>query len=401
MSDPGLAERTARVALTWLIEPGNEGIWRLVAEHGPVAALDGLIDGALAGGTLRAAAQTRLAGADPREIAALALDRAERLGARVLIPEDGHEWPAQVSDLARMARDTTVPAERDAFPPLCLWVRGPWPVGDALARSVAVVGTRAATAYGTHVATDLAYGLADRGWTVVSGGAYGIDAAAHRGALAAGGKTIAILACGIDRSYPVGNAALFDRIADTGLIVSEWPPGALPHRHRFLVRNRVIAAGTAGTVVVEASTRSGAMHTLRRAARMGRPAMLVPGPVTSALSVGCHEFLRDEPASRLVTGAAHVLEEVGRIGVDLAPPVSVPRRPEDRLDPLLNRVLDGVPRRSPAGAEEIAARSGVDLRTALRALPALALQGFVRQEPGGLFVLARHKPHVNRDGERG
>lgn len=385
------ASRRARIALTWLIEPGSEAIWRLVDRHGPVAALAGLVDGSLAGGTLLGAAQARLAGTDPQEIAEVALDRAERLGARVLIPEDGDEWPAQVADLARVARESSVPMDRDAYPPLCLWVRGQWEVGEALARSVAVVGARAATAYGTHIATDMAYGLADRGWTVVSGGAYGIDAAAHRGAIAAGGRTVAVLACGVDRSYPVGNAALFDRIADSGLIVSEWAPGSLPHRHRFLIRNRVIAAATAGTVVVEASKRSGAMHTLRRAARVGRPAMLVPGPVTSAMSVGCHEFLRDEPGARLVTGVPHVLEEVGRIGADLAPPVPSPERPEDRLDPLLNRVLDGVPSRTPAGAQEIAARSGVDLRSALRALPALALEGFVEQRPGGLFVLARRK----------
>ncbi|WP_213454556.1 DNA-processing protein DprA [Rhizomonospora bruguierae] len=388
MTEPLHEIRAARTALTWLIEPGNEAIWRLVQRHGPVAALAGLMDGTLADGALRAAARTRLADADPRQVAALALERAERLGARVLIPEDGEEWPAQVADLTRMARAGATATDRDAFPPLCLWVRGGWPVAEALERSVAVVGSRAATPYGAHIASDLAYGLADRGWTVVSGGAFGVDAAAHRGALAAGGRTVAILACGIDRSYPVGNAALLDRIAETGLVISEWPPGAAPHRHRFLIRNRVIAAATAGTVVVEASERSGALHTLRRAARIGRPAMLVPGPVTSAMSVGCHEFLRDEPAARLVTGVAHVLEEVGRIGADLAPPVRGPERPEDRLDPVLNRILDGVPTRTPAGAEEIAARAGVDLRSAMRALPALVLQGFVRQEPGGLFTLA-------------
>jgi DNA processing protein len=388
--------RTARVALTWLVEPGNEAIWRLVDRYGPVATLDGLIDGGLAGGTLRAAAQTRLAGADPREIAGLALERAERLGARVLIPEDGDEWPAQVADLARTPRGGPAPIDKDAFPPLCLWVRGPWQVAETLSRSVAVVGARASTAYGTHVGTDLAYGLANRGWTVVSGGAYGIDAAAHRGALTAGGRTVAVLACGIDRAYPTGNAALFERIADTGLIISEWPPGALPHRHRFLIRNRVIAAGTLGTVVVEASARSGAMHTLRRAARVGRQAMLVPGPVTSAMSVGCHEYLREDPQARLVTGASHVLEEVGRIGADLAPPPRAPQRPEDSLDPLLNRILDGVPARGRAGAEEIAARAGVDLRTAMRALPALALQGFVEQD-GGLFTLPR-RPRSRRGG---
>ena len=121
---------------------------------------------------------------------------------------------------------------------MCLWVRGDRPLADAFARSVAVVGARAATSYGNHVATELAYGLANRGWTVVSGGAFGIDAAAHRGALAGSGLTAAILACGVDRPYPSAHASLFERIAEEGLLVSEWPPGAEPHRHRFLQRMR-------------------------------------------------------------------------------------------------------------------------------------------------------------------
>ena len=153
-------------------------------------------------------------------------------------------------------------------------------------RSVAIVGSRASTAYGEHVAGELGHQLAERGWTVVSGGAFGIDAAAHRGALAAEAPTVAVLACGVDRPYPAAHGALLHRIAETGLLVSEWPPGAAPHRHRFLVRNRLIAALTRGTVVVEAAARSGAQATARRARKLGRQVLVVPGPVTSAMSVG-------------------------------------------------------------------------------------------------------------------
>ncbi|HEX5741364.1 MAG TPA: DNA-processing protein DprA, partial [Pilimelia sp.] len=253
--------------------------------------------------------------------------------------------------------------------------------------SVAVVGARACSPYGAHVAADLGHGLAARGWPVVSGGAFGIDAAAHRGALAAGGPTVAVLACGVDRTYPAGNAALFERILADGLVVSEWPPGAAPHRHRFLIRNRVIAALAAGTVVVEATARSGALATVRRAVALQRVPMAVPGPTTAATSVGCHQLLRDEPAARLVTGAAEVLEEVGRIGADLAP---VPRGPEsarDRLPPTAARVLEEVPHGRPAPSDALSAQAGIPLRDVLRAMPLLVDLGLVRSVDGG-YVLA-------------
>jgi DNA processing protein len=273
--------------------------------------------------------------------------------------------------------------DRETAPPLCIWVRGAWPLGEVLDRSVAVVGARAATPYGIHAAMEIGYGLADREWTVVSGGAYGIDAAAHRGALNASGLTVAVLACGIDRPYPVGNTALFDRIADAGLLISEWMPGADPHRHRFLIRNRVIAAATAGTVLVEAAARSGATQTLRRALAIQRPAMVVPGPVTSAMSVGAHELLREHPRARLVTGVPHILEEVGRIGADLAPLVRGPEHAHDRLDDESALVLDSVPRRGTLGADILAARAGIDVRTALRKLSLLEQLGLLIRRDGG------------------
>ncbi|MFG2104295.1 DNA-processing protein DprA [Micromonospora echinaurantiaca] len=378
----GDEERLARVALTWLTEPGTRAVYRLVRRLGPVAALDLLLDGGAPDEKLRAAVAARSAGGDARAVAAEAVERTERLGARIVVPDDD-EWPAhveQLSDLRLPEAYRRVDVETD--PPLCFWVRGCWPLAEAFDRSVAVVGARAATAYGTHVATELGYGLADRDWTVVSGGAFGIDAAAHRGALNAGGTTVAVLACGVDRPYPMGNAALFDRIADTGLLVSEWLPGAEPLRPRFLIRNRVIAAATRGTVLVEAAARSGAAQTTHRAIALGKPGMVVPGPVTSAMSVGAHELLREYPKARVVTGVAHVLEEVGPIG-ELAPVARGPQRPADLLDDEARSVVEAFPRRSTVAVDVLAARAGVDVRTTLRKLSMLEeLALVVRREDG-------------------
>jgi DNA processing protein len=389
-------DRLARVALTWLTEPGTQSVHQLVASAGSVATLDRLLAGDAPHRQLRAAVAARMVAGNPREVAETAVARAERLGARIVVPAD-EEWPQQVHELVRL---TLTNAERkvdqETAPPLCVWVRGSWPLAETLERSVAVVGARAATPYGVHVATEIGYGLAERQWTVVSGGAYGIDAAAHRGALSAGGLTVAVLACGVDRPYPVGNTALFDRIADTGLLVSEWAPGAEPLRPRFLIRNRVIAAATAGTVLVEAAARSGATQTMRRALAMGRHAMAVPGPVTSAMSVGCHELLREFPQARLVTGVPHVLEEVGRIGADLAPPARGPQRPRDLLDDESALVLEAVPRRGTLGADALSARAGVDVRTTLRKLSLLEDLGLlVRRDGQYALPPAPRKP---RDG---
>lgn len=380
-------DRLARVALTWLTEPGTWSVHDLVDQLGAAGALDLLLGGGAPDKQLRAAVAARSRAGDARAAATEALARAERLGARVVTPGD-EEWPARVEHLRRsIACDGGRRVDRETAPPLCFWVRGAWPLGEALDRAVSVVGARAATPYGIHVATELGYGLADRDWTVVSGGAYGIDAAAHRGALNAGGLTVAVLACGIDRPYPMGNAALFERIAETGLLVSEWMPGAAPYRPRFLIRNRVIAAATAGTVLVEAAARSGATQTANRALALGRPAMVVPGPVTSTMSVGAHELLREQPAARLVTGVAHVLEEVGRIGADLAPPARAPQHPRDLLDDDATLVLEAMPRRGAIGVDRLAARAGVDVRTALRKLSLLEELGMVRRRDDGYALL--------------
>jgi len=364
-------ERLARAALCRVSEPAEAELGRLVEQAGAVEVWSALCRGDTLDlpPRLLAGLRSRLPAAHPdSDLAAL-----ERLGGRLVCPGDA-EWPAGLDALE--------------FRPLALWARGPVELGACAASSVAVVGARAATAYGVHVAGELSAALcADFGRAVVSGAAYGIDGAAHRGALAVDGRTIAVLACGVDVPYPKGHDGLLRTIADRGLLLSEWPPGCSPQRHRFLIRNRVIAALTAGTVVVEAAARSGALNTAGSALRLDRPVMAVPGPVTSAMSVGSHVLLR-EVGVRLVTSAAEVVEEVGRLGDDLAPRPRGADDDRDQLSSLSRRVLDGVPARRGAGPAGIARVAGVDVRDVLRCLGPLELTGLVERTPEG-YRLAR------------
>jgi DNA processing protein len=226
------------------------------------------------------------------------------------------------------------------------------------------------------MAAGLASGLAERGWVVVSGAAFGVDGSAHRGALAAGGATVAVLACGVDVVYPRGHAELIDRIAEQGLVVGELPPGDHPTPSRFILRNRVIAALTRGTVVVEAEYRSGSLVTARSAQRLGRFTMGVPGPATSGLSAGVHELLRGEGV--LVTDASEVAELVGNIG-DLAPDRRGPVLPRDLLDPASVRVLDAMPARGAVRAEQVARGAGTTGDEARGRLYELHCLGFVER----------------------
>lgn len=370
-------ERLARAALSRVCEPETPRVAELVARRGPVAAWAGLRNGrcGLPAATLASLA-ARVAECRPERD----LQRLADVGGRLVCPGDA-EWPERLDDLALAG----------SHPPYALWVRGGGDLAALAARSVAVVGSRAATDYGTYLAAELASDLTARGWSVVSGAAYGVDGAAHRGALAAGGGTVAVLACGVDVPYPTGHRSLLERIGETGAVVSEWPPGAAPHRNRFLTRNRVIAALTAGTVVVEAALRSGALSTAERALRLNRPLMCVPGPVTSALSTGCHRYLRDG-AAVLVTGAADVLDCVGPLGGEplVADPPDRPAGgdPEAALPGEQRRVLDAVPVRQPAPAARIAVTAGLDAATVLAALRALSAAGYVRAVDGG-WRLAR------------
>lgn len=246
------------------------------------------------------------------------LETIAKLGGRLITPED-IDWPREEFDhafgfAASGMSDHVRTYQDDALPPHALWIRG----GDLRklsAQSVTLVGTRAISNYGTAVTRDFSQALAAHQWTIVSGGALGVDSVAHSEALRAGGATIAISACGLDRSYPSHNKELFNQIAATekGAMVSEYPPGTPPQRHRFLTRNRLVAALSQGTVVVEAAWRSGALNTLSWCAGLGRVAMAVPGPVNTAGSLGCHERIRNGSA-QMVTSADDVRSLLGAVG---------------------------------------------------------------------------------------
>jgi DNA processing protein len=365
--------RHARAWLSRAVEPGNAEVYRFVSRYGPVDAVRRMRAGNAPDSVLRLAAAR-----SGQDRSAHDLAEAARLSIRLVTPEDD-EWP---DDALSSLADATAAGVDNVAPPLALWVRGVRRLDHALARAVAIVGTRAATPYGSRVAADLAHDVTSREWTVVSGGAYGIDGAGHRGALAAGGPTVAVIAGGLRAPYPAGHAALFDRIADSGLLISEWPPDCPPHRYRFLVRNRLIAAVAAGTVVVEASARSGATSTALHAERLGKPVMAVPGPVTSVLSIGTHNLIREHQAT-LVTRASEVLELIGPMGESLAEPPRSERRPRDGLSPVAQRVLDGMPARAPVSPDAIAVESGIPVVDVLRCLPALELDGFVEATSAG------------------
>ncbi|MFJ8802560.1 DNA-processing protein DprA [Streptomyces sp. NPDC102487] len=380
MTDDG--ERRARVTLSRVVEPGDEVCGRWVREVGAREAVRWLSGGE---GQPRGMTDSRWAGlraraerADPEGD----LGRAREAGVRFVCPGDS-EWPAQLDDLGDGR-------------PLGLWVRGLSSLRIWALRSVAVVGARACTEYGAHMAATLGAGLAERGWVVVSGGAYGVDGAAHRGALGAGGATVAVLACGVDRPYPRGHTQLISRIAEQGLVIGELPPGDHPTPSRFILRNRVIAALTRGTVVVEAAYRTGALVTARAAQRLGRFTMGVPGPATSSLSAGVHELLRGEAV--LVTDAAEVAELVGDMG-ELAPDRRGPVLPHDLLPPGAQRVLAALPARRPAAVDEIARGAATTTDEAVGRLYELRALGFVERHGDGWKLTRQASTSVPDDRE--
>jgi DNA processing protein len=322
----------------------------------------------------------RATGYDPRRD----LDRVTALGGRVVVPGDP-EWPSRLAwPLEAMCGGDV----REMAPPWALYARGPHPLAATVERSVAVVGARSATAYGSHVASELAFALAEAGVTVVSGGAFGIDAAAHRGALhARGAPTVAVLACGLDVAHPRQHESLLAQVAEEGLVLSEVPPGSSVTRVRFLVRNRVIAGLTSGTLVVEAAHRSGSLSTAARANDVARVVMAVPGPVTSALSAGCHELIRTHRAA-LVTSAAEVLELLGASGEHPVPKPAARVDPRDGLSEAVRRVLDAVPVRTPVGVARIARTAGVSALVVQQVLPSLLMHGLVEQVDGAWRLTA-------------
>jgi DNA processing protein len=270
--------------------------------------------------------------------------------------------------------------------PIGLWVRGPLRL-DSLDAAAAVVGSRSATSYGTDVAADIAADLARAGVVVVSGAAFGIDQAAHRGAVAAGGRTVAVLACGADRIYPKAHHALLAHIAAEGAIVSETPPGGAPTRLRFLSRNRVIAGLVSGTVVVESALRSGALNTANWTGRLNRVLMGVPGPVTSAPSQGVHQLIRTGAAT-LVTSGAEVLEQLGMAGEHLVEDPRGESRVRDRITLRHQQVLDAVPVERGARTDSIARVAGIGLLEVRSALESLHRRGLVEQGEDGWRLAA-------------
>jgi DNA processing protein len=361
-TDP--VEAYARAAWSVLTEPGDRVAGHLIAELGAAEALRRALgeaplpDGENSSRELAAARDRWMPRSDPALVFS-ALERARRTDARLVVPGDP-EWPARLLDLGDHA-------------PHALWVRGDISAG-ADAPAVAIVGARAATGYGDHVAGELSAELAADGVLVVSGAAYGIDGAAHRAALAAGGRTAALLAGGVDRPYPSGHTELLDRIARSGVVMSETPCGTAPSKWRFLARNRLIAALSDATIVVEAGTRSGSLNTAAHAASLGRALGAVPGPVTSAASAGCHRILR-EYDGRCITSADDVRE---LLGLTVNPPQGSTARTDE-----LTRVLDAASTRVSAGAAELARRSGLSIADVEALIGLAVLDGRLMPDEGG------------------
>jgi len=356
--------------LSRVAEPPCDELAALIAEVGPRDAADRIRRAEV----VPALAQRTEARRD-MDCAAADLEMLQRRGGR-LITRDDDEWPT----LAFAAfGGVPVRDKPQGRPPLALWAIGPVRLDRIAERSAAIVGTRAATAYGEHVAAELSAGLVERDVAVVSGGAYGVDGAAHRAALAAEGITVAVLAGGLDVLYPAGHSALLHRISQEGLVVSEYPPGVRPARHRFLTRNRLVAALSGATVVVEAALRSGAASTAAWARALGRVVCAVPGPITSTASAGCHALVRS--GAELVTRADEIVEIVGRAG-ELA---EEPARPIDVLDALSDdelQVYEALPGRGVRTADEIAVAAGLPAAGVLGPLAMLEIAGLVQRDEG-------------------
>ena len=365
-------ERDLRMALSTCYEPGDAQLVDLLQAQTPAELWADLRSGR------RDTPWTRRARAyDPRPI----LAQARALKLRYLIPSDA-DWPAQLAVL-----DFCEKVQDARGMPLGLWVRGERSLAALASRSVSVVGSRTSTPYGDRVATEIGNGLVEAGVTVVSGGAYGIDAAAHRGALVEGGPTIAVVATGLDQAYPRAHESLHARIAEHGLVISELAPGQNPSRRRFITRNRIIAALSEGTVVVEAAVRSGARNTATWATACGRHVMAVPGPVSNATSFTPHWLIRNGEAE-LVTGVPDILEMTAPMGEEI-----VERPRQERLFDHLTReqqeVYEALPSRGARDAGDLALRSGLRVSVTLAALHELAELGMAELNDKGGWRLGK------------
>ncbi len=362
------ADRLARVALTQVAEPGHVRLLDRVTTAGAEAVVAGLDSDPVLG--------PRLAEVEPERV----LVAAARRGLRFVVPGDD-EWPPALEDL-----HLAEPVQERGGVPIGLWVRGPWRL-DQLGGSLAVVGARTATTYGSDLAAGLAATVGQTGRPIVSGAAFGIDFAAHRGAIAVDAPTVAVLACGADRVYPRAHQQLINHLATAGAVISETAPGGAPMRVRFLSRNRIIAALSAGTVVVEAALRSGALNTANWASRLNRTVMGVPGPVTSASSAGVHQLIRTGAAT-LVTSGDDVLELLGAAGEHV---LDLPRgrdRPRDGLSHVQRRVLDAVPVSRGVPTTSVAHVVGLAAQEVHALLLALEVRGMVETDDDGWRLAA-------------
>ncbi|WP_311497504.1 DNA-processing protein DprA [uncultured Mobiluncus sp.] len=408
---PSPEERRARAIWTAIAQPGEPVVGQVIGHFGVMEALERVkflaaklpeIDDMI----IRTVFQPARLPASVAQVEGWAMRLRElnlemeyqllsRDGGTLVVPGDA-AWPMMADDLGMVA-------------PLALWVRGNPRALQALAPegAVALVGARCATHYGTDIAQEIAYELGERGIWVISGGAYGIDAAAHQGALASRGKTISVQAGGLGELYPAMNARLFSQIQQTGAIVSEAPPSQRPAKHLFLTRNRIISALSQVVVVVEAGERSGAMSTANHGAEQGRQVAAVPGPVTSAASIGCHRLIREGAA--LVTSAEEILELMfplnavkqnvhgGGAAAAEPPRNSAGQIPAPSLFAGLSsdgvKVIDSLSKTAWKSLEQVARGAGLGTRTVQSELGLMELDGKVETRNGryrlGAAALAR------------
>ncbi len=278
----------ARAILFSCIEPGHFFWSAEISAHGPLKVLESILSASYPADKTKAIiASIRVA--DVGQI----LCEIEKAGAQFLTPEHDH-WPIGVNQLVN--------------PPIGLIVKGESKC--LITDSLAIVGSRKPTNYGANVASEFARGFSDLGWTIISGGAYGIDSYAHRATLQANGATIAVLATGIEVAYPKSNQKLFNEMSAHGALISELMPYESAMPSRFLVRNRLIASIAKATLVVEAAYKSGSLRTAHDAAELLRPVMAIPGPINSAMSQGCHRLI-SERAAELITSVADAVEFIG------------------------------------------------------------------------------------------
>lgn len=297
LTDLATDDRSARVLLSIIGIPADVATGKLLTKVGAAE----LISIAEGDGTVSGMDRVEAAVWRDRLLSAATPDRlAERIVEaskfRVIIPSDP-DWPTALNDLGHRA-------------PYALWAKGRTELlAEPLPQRITVTGARAATSYGAHVTDELCGDLAQSGRTLVAGAAYGIEASAHRAALVRDANTIVVLASGVDRPYPAGHTDLIDRIAREGLLLSEVPPSVAPTRQRFIDRSRILAALSGATIIVEAGSRSGSLHTATEAAQLGRLVGAVPGPITSAASTGTNLLLQSGQA-RVITNGSDIVRMV-------------------------------------------------------------------------------------------